>query len=127
MSNPAVASSPSSTLLGRFAAAWLAGFVATLVFHQGAALIAYGIGMAPNFPYNMTPRPPWGVPAVFSLAFWGGVWAITFIIVDPYLPRSGPFWQRAAIFGAIFPTLGVWLIVQPLRGIIPACKITDVK
>jgi hypothetical protein len=115
MSDRAVASPSLSAVAIKFVVAWLAGFLATLVFHQGAALVAYFIGMG-NLPYNMTPRAPLGVPAVFSLAFWGGVWAIAFLVIDPFLPRGLPFWLRATLFGAILPTLGTWMIVQPLRG-----------
>ena len=53
-----------------------AGFLAVLIFHQGVILLMYGGGLVPNPPFPMRPVPPFGVPQVISLAFWGGVWGI---------------------------------------------------
>jgi hypothetical protein len=45
------------------------------------------------------------VPQFISLSFWGGVWGIIFVSIEPYLVRSpGGYWVGAIIFGAIFPT-----------------------
>jgi hypothetical protein len=64
----------------------------------------------------MAPTAPFGVPAVISLAFWGGIWGIVFVLVHDRFPRGGGYWLSAFLFGAIFPTLVALLIVLPLKG-----------
>ena len=56
--------------------AFIAGFLSTLVFHQGVLALFWLAGALPRAPFDMTPAPPLGVPAVMSLAFWGGVWGV---------------------------------------------------
>jgi len=69
-------------------------------------------------PYNLHPVPPFGVPQFISLAFWGGVWGIVFVLIERYLAHSpGGYWVGAIIFGAVFPTLVAWIVVLPLRGL----------
>lgn len=99
-------------ILGGF----LAGFFATLIFHQLAVALLWWLHLAPFPPYQMTPHPPFGVPAVFSLAFWGGVWGILFAYLSSYFGSGGPYWVKSFVFGAIFPTLVALLVVLPLKG-----------
>jgi hypothetical protein len=62
----------------------------------------------------MRPVPPLRVPQFISLAFWGGVWGIVFVLVERVIARSpGGYWIGAIIFGAIFPTAASWFIVAP--------------
>ena len=56
--------------------AFMAGFVATLVFHQGVFAAFHADGLIPRPAFDLTPVPLLGVPAVISLAFWGGVWSM---------------------------------------------------
>ena len=44
--------------------AFIAGFVSTLVFHQGVLWLLCAGGFSPRVPWNMTPVPPLHVPAV---------------------------------------------------------------
>jgi hypothetical protein len=62
--------------------------------------------------------PPFGVPQFISLAFWGGIWGIIFVLAEPIFAR-GPaeYWIGAIIFGAIFPTFVAWFVVFPLKGL----------
>ena len=95
----------SSNSATRLLYGFIAGFIATLIFHQIALLLLHFASMTPNMPYNMNSVPPFGVPQFISLSLWGGVWGIIFILVEPYLVRSpGGYWVGAIIFGAIFPT-----------------------
>jgi hypothetical protein len=87
----------SSSSAARLLFGFIAGLVATLIFHQIGLLLLHFVGMTPNMPYNMNSVPPFGVPQFISLSFWGGVWGI--------------------IFGAIFPTAVAWFIVRPLKGL----------
>jgi hypothetical protein len=41
---------------------FIAGFIATLVFHQIGLLLLHFAGIIPNMPYNMHPVPPFHVP-----------------------------------------------------------------
>jgi hypothetical protein len=101
----------------RLALGFVGGVVATLIFHQIGLLLLHGVGMTPGMPYNMSSVPPFGVPSFISLAFWGGVWGIVFVLVEPYLARSpGGYWVGAILFGAIFPTLVAWFVVTPQKG-----------
>ncbi|RJQ83811.1 MAG: hypothetical protein C4519_06190 [Desulfobacteraceae bacterium] len=96
---------------------FIAGFLATVTFHQ---LVLGGLwlaGIAPSGPYAMTPRPPLGIPAVISLAFWGGVWGSLFALIQVAFPRRGNYWWTAFLFGAIIPSLVVFFVVLPLRGL----------
>lgn len=112
MSNStASAISPSRWLFG-----FIAGFLATLIFHQITLAILWKAGLAPFGPYPMAATKPFGVPAVFSLAFWGGVWGIVYALIDGRFPRGGGYWVTAFLFGAIFPSLVALLVVLPLKG-----------
>jgi hypothetical protein len=93
---------------------FVAGFVATLVFHQTVLAVLWASHLAPTFPWSMRPVPPFGVPSVISLAFWGGVWgAIMIPIIDR--KRGGAYYALAIVFGAIAPTLVAWFLVAPLK------------
>jgi hypothetical protein len=96
--------------------AFVAGFVSTLVFHQGLLTLLYRAGRSPRAPYDLTATPPLHVPAVLSLAFWGGVWGVA---LWP-LVRSNPgarYWVSAILLGALGPSLVAWFVVMPLKGL----------
>ncbi len=97
-------------------AGFVAGFVAVLLFHQGMATIlnAAHFGTIREFPTALT--HPFGVPKIWSLAFWGGVWGIIFALIFSRVPRGAGHWIGALIFGAIAPSLVAWLVVAPLHG-----------
>lgn len=98
------------------ALAFVAGFIATLVFHQGLLQILHMAGVVPAAAWNMDPAPPLGVPKVISLAFWGGVWGpvLWWLIAR----RSGAaYWGLAFVLGALLPSLVAWFVVFPIKGI----------
>ncbi|MEF8833927.1 MAG: hypothetical protein V5A42_03600 [Halofilum sp. (in: g-proteobacteria)] len=95
---------------------FIAGFLSTLIFHQGLVALLGAAGAIGVRAYNMAPTEPFGVPAVISLAFWGGVWGIVlWLLVRAHhgLKR----WIWAAAVGAIGPTAVALLVVFPLKGI----------
>ncbi len=95
--------------------AFIAGFVSTLVFHQGMLEIFHLAGLTPMTPYQMAPTPPLHVPQVISLAFWGGIWAVALW----YLLRKAVgarYWLSWLIAGAIGPSVVALFIVFPLKG-----------
>ena len=96
--------------------AFVAGFLATLVFHQGLLGLLHAAGISPAAPWNMTAVPPLGVPAVLSLAFFGGLWGIVLWLL--IRARSGAaHWALAIALGALLPSLVAWFVVFPLKGI----------
>ncbi len=96
--------------------AFVAGFVSTLVFHQGVLAFLHNTGLTPRAPYAMDPTPPFGVPAVFSLAFWGGLWGVVLwaMIRDR---RGSAYWSNALVIGALAPSIVALFIVFPLKGL----------
>ena len=93
---------------------FVAGFLATIIFHQLAIAALHMAGIAPRPAWNMTPVPPFGVPSVVSLSFWGGIWgAIMIPLIDRR--RGGAYYGIALLFGAIAPVLVAWFISAPLH------------
>lgn len=100
----------------QYVKAFIAGFVATLVFHQGVYTLLYLADPSLPAPFNMTAAPPLGIPSVLSLAFWGGVWGVPIW----WLIRNASgaqYWLRAAVLGAIGPSAVAMLVVFPLKGL----------
>lgn len=95
---------------------FIAGFFGTLIFHQFTLSVLWAAGIAPFGPFSMAPTQPFGVPAVISLSFWGGIWGILFALVDKKFPGGVAYWITAFLFGAIFPSVVALVLVLPLKG-----------
>ena len=96
--------------------AFIAGFLATLVFHQGLFMLFYLGGAVPMAPFNLTPVPPLGVPSVLSLAFFGGLWGmLLWLIVGR--TTGAIHWFGHIGLGAIGATAVAMLLVFPLKGL----------
>ena len=95
---------------------FIAGFLSTLVFHQLSLEVLWIVGLATFGPFSMAATSPFGIPAVFSLAFWGGIWGILFAQLEGSFPKRGGYWAVTFLFGAILPSLFALLIVLPLKG-----------
>ena len=94
---------------------FLAGFLATLLFHQPALWMLNEVGMVDRAAYGMSPTWPFGIPAVISLAFWGGLWGIpAWLVIRRW--RGALYWIAAIVFGAVLPTLVAGFIVAPIKG-----------
>ena len=99
--------------------AFIAGFISTLVFHQSVIWVFHYLGAFSRGPWNLAPVPPFNVPSVISLAFWGGVWGI---LLWPTLriAKGASYWIRAIVLGAIGPTAVALLVVIPVKtGVFP--------
>ncbi len=98
-----------------FVKAFVAGFVSTIVFHQGLLTLFYLTAVVPRAPYDLRPVPPLGIPAVISLALWGGAWGVA---IWPFLKNvNGPaYWVRALVISAIASGSVTLFIVSPLKG-----------
>jgi hypothetical protein len=107
MQNPAV-----RALFGFIAAA-----LSVLVFHQAMwealhLLALPGMGMPP--PYPTDPIPPFGVPRILNLCFWGGLYGIVFGLVLPRLTE--PLWLSGLGLGIIAALVGL-LVVPAVKGL----------
>jgi hypothetical protein len=102
--------------MNRILLSFCAGFIATIVFHQLALEGLHLAGVTARSAYNLQGVPPFGVPSVLSLAFWGGVWGMIMIPAIARV-RGVAYWIVAAVFGAILPTLVAAFVVAPLKGV----------
>ncbi len=106
---------------------FVAGFVAVLVFHQGAAWLLHmltvkaqiGVGVFGRVgsPFSMAPVKPFGVPHVLSWAFWGGVWGIALALLLRGL--RPPDLLFGFVIGAFVATLVGFTLVAHLKGLPP--------
>jgi hypothetical protein len=99
-----------------YAKAFLAGFLSTLVFHQGALAILNAVGATARRAYSMASTQPLHVPAVLSLAFWGGVWGILLWLAIARYEGQTLYWILAVAIGAVAPSLVALFVVFPLKG-----------
>lgn len=103
---------------GLLVKAFCAGFVAVLVFHQGMLSMLAAGGLTDRAIFPSGPTWPLGLPQIWSIAFWGGLWGIAFALLRPRLPSTGAaHWVAAAAFGAVAPTLVNWFVVAPLKSL----------
>lgn len=86
-----------------------------LIFHQGAVALLHTFGVTPRGPFSMQATQPFGVPQLWSIAFWGGIWGIVLAAMLSRV-RGARLLFAALVFGAIFPTLVAWFVVAPLKG-----------
>ena len=61
----------SHSFLRKFLLAFVAGFIAVLLFHQGMLTLLYTIGFTPRAPFPMQPTKPFGLPTIWSIAVLG--------------------------------------------------------
>lgn len=94
---------------------FISGAVSVLLFHQGAAALLHALALTPRAPYSMDATAAFGIPQIWSLAFWGGVWGVLLAATLARL-HGAAFIAAAAAFGAVLPTLVAWFLVAPLKG-----------
>jgi hypothetical protein len=93
---------------------FVAAAISVLTFHQGMVALLHEFGLAPFGPYRTTPVPPFGLPTIVSLCFWGGLYGAVFGLA---LPRfTWPAWLCGLILGVIAALVGLF-IVAPLKGL----------
>jgi hypothetical protein len=91
---------------------FVAGFVSTLIFHQGVLAMLHAAGRTPRAPYDLSPTWPFGLPQVVSLACWGGLWGI---VLWPLIRSSRSYWATAVALGALAPSAVALFVVFPLK------------
>jgi hypothetical protein len=95
---------------------FIAGAIAVLTFHQGMIELLHTAAphWVPFAPYRTAPVPPFGVPAILSNCFWGGLWGVAFAAL---LPRyTWPMWLCGLTLGILAGLVGLF-IVAPLKGL----------
>ena len=102
--------SPSTLVL-----AFIAGALAVPVFHQLLFLVLHLAGIIPVPPFDMKPTKPFGVPALISISFWGGVWGVIFALTLPRWFHGTAYWIAALIAGGVALTLVYMFVVVPLK------------
>jgi hypothetical protein len=107
--------SPVTSSLTRWiVVGFIAGAVAVLIFHQGAVVLLNALELTERAPYSMQPTQPYGVPQVWSLAFWGGVWGALFAVLLRRLDGARLV-AASLVLGAVLPTIVAWFVVAPLK------------
>jgi hypothetical protein len=102
-------------MMRRVILGFIAGFLATIIVHQSALALLHAAGLIQRAAWSMQPVPPFHVPAVISLSFWGGLWGIVMmLVIDRY--RGAKYWIGSLVFGAVLPTLVAAFVVAPLKG-----------
>jgi hypothetical protein len=96
---------------------FVAGFLATLIFHQGLWYLFNRAGIIPpdRPAWPLQPVPPFAVPSVVSKAFWGGLWGL---VLAPILLRltGAAYWASWIAVGAVALTLIAFFVVPPIKG-----------
>jgi hypothetical protein len=96
---------------------FVAGFIATLTFHQGLWYVFNHTGVIPpdRPAWSFDPIPPFSVPAVLSKAFWGGIWGL---VLTPILGQldGASYWVAWIVVGAVALTAVAFFVVPPLKG-----------
>jgi hypothetical protein len=101
-------SAPMRAFLGFVAAA-----ISVLTFHQGMWALLYAVGQMPRPPYPINPMPPFSVPLIVDLCFWGGLYGAVFGLLRPRFTL--PLWLCGLIMGIIAALVGMF-IVAPIKG-----------
>lgn len=99
-----------------FIKAFISGFLSTLIFHQGLFGVFFLMGLKPHPPYNLSLVPPFAIPSVVSLAFFGGLWGIIiWKLVSKSIGFKSLFFYF--VYGAVGPTLLTYILIFPLKGV----------
>ena len=104
----AMQSAPMRAFLGFVAAA-----ISVLTFHQGVWALLYAVGQMPRPPYPTNPMPPFSVPLIVDLCFWGGLYGAVFGLLRPRF--TAPLWLCGLVMGIIAALVGMF-IVAPIKG-----------
>jgi hypothetical protein len=96
---------------------FIAGFLAVPIFHQGLWWIFNRLGVIPKqrAAWVMDPIPPFGVPALFSKSFWGGVWGAILACFLAGLGGVG-YWASWIFVGAFALTAVAFFVVPRIKG-----------
>src|SRR5271168_5050034 len=107
------------TLWKRIRLGFSAAVISVLVFHQGRWGLLHVAGLMPP-PFPTWAVPPFGVPEIINLCFWGGMWGAVFGLLLPWLPSSPPMWVRGLGLGIVASLVSFFIVPiikdQPIAG-----------
>ena len=105
------------TLVKLLILGFVAGFLATLLFHQSLWYVFNQIGLIPldRPAWPLDSIPPYGVPSVISKAFWGGLWGAVLAVILGQLTGAA-YWGSWIVVGAFALTIVAFYVVAPLKG-----------
>ena len=92
---------------------FVAAAISVLTFHQGMIAALHTLGLTQFAAYRTTPVPPWGVPVIADLCFWGGLYGVVFGLLMPRFTL--PLWLCGLILGIIAALVGMF-VVAPIKG-----------
>ena len=91
----------------------VAGALSVLLFHQPILQIFFWLGWAPMAAFRVALVPPFNVPLVVSITFWGAVYGGVFGLLLPFV--RAPLWLKGICAGLVAMTLA-WFVFLPLMG-----------
>lgn len=97
-------------------AAFIAGFLSVLIFHQGVWAVFAAAGKTPAPAWDMKAVPPFRVPQVMSSSLWGGVWGVLLALVMPSSVPALGYWGTCIGVGGLLTTLVALFVVFPMKG-----------
>ena len=103
-----MAAAPTRVFLG-----CVAGAVSVLIFHQTTLQIFFWLGLAPQAAFRIGHVPPFNMPMVLSITFWGAVYGGIFGLLMPRM--RGPIWLNGLLLG-LCAMLIAWFVFLPLNG-----------
>jgi hypothetical protein len=71
------------------------------------------LGVSPFTAYRANPVPPFGVPLIADLCFWGGLYGLVFGLLVPRF--TWPLWVCGLILGVVAALVGMF-VVAPIKG-----------
>ncbi|HVZ06414.1 hypothetical protein [Rhodopila sp.] len=101
--------SPNRVFLGS-----VAGALSVLLFHQTSLQILFWIGLAPQPAFRLAHVPPFFMPMVVSLTFWGAVYGALFGFVSIRLPGRLIWYGIPLGLAALAMS---WFVFLPLKGL----------
>jgi hypothetical protein len=104
----AMIAAPTRVFLG-----CVAGAISVLIFHQTTLQIFFWLGLAPQAAFRVGHVPPFNMPMVLSITFWGAVYGGVFGLLMPRM--RGPIWLNGLFLG-LCAMLISWFVFLPLNG-----------
>jgi ABC-type enterochelin transport system permease subunit len=90
----------------------VAGAISVLIFHQTILQVFFWVGLAPQAAFRVAHVPPFNMPMVVSITFWGAVYGGLFGLVAPRL--KGRLWLNGMALG-MCAMLIAWFVFLPLK------------
>jgi hypothetical protein len=105
-------SSSANALSTRLFLGLVAGALAMLLFHQTALQLLYWCGLVQHPAFRLANVPPFNVPMIVSVTFWGALFG-GILSMMPRMPTR--LTSRGLIHG-LFAVAMVWFVVRPVAG-----------